>query len=176
MKITKNRAVTMQYILKNSKNKVLDSSQEDSPLVYIHGVGSLIPGLEKALEGRTAGDSLRVSVKPEDAYGVRSEELVRTIPKSEFRDADKIEVSEQFEVDTDNGPLVLTVIAVKAQEIVVDGNHPLAGETLHFEVIVAEVREATEEELAHGHVHGPHGHDHGHDHDHGHEHGAGCSH
>jgi FKBP-type peptidyl-prolyl cis-trans isomerase SlyD len=158
--ITKNKVISIQYILKNSKNKVLDSSDVDSPLVYIHGIGNLIPGLENALEGRKIGEALSVTIQPEHAYGIRSEEMVKVIPKSEFQDVESIEVGAQFQVDTDNGSLVLTVVEVQDKDIVVDGNHPLAGETLHFDVTVAEIRAATAEELHHGHVHGPGGHHH----------------
>lgn len=160
MNISKNSVVTIHYTLTDDQNKVLDTSSGKDPLIYIHGAGNIIPGLEQALEGRSAGDKFNVTIAPENAYGLRDESMTQSILKSEFQDGDKIKVGMRFQVNTEGGPLVLTVVEVKDTEIVVDGNHPLAGATLHFDVEVSAVREATNEELEHGHVHGPGGHHH----------------
>ncbi len=160
MNISKDCVVSIHYTLKNNENKILDSSTGSDPLVYMHGSGGIIPGLEKALEGRGPGEQLKVQIAPEDAYGTRDEKMVQSILKSEFKEADQMTAGMQFQVDTPKGPLMLTVVEVKDTEVVVDGNHPLAGITLHFDVEVTEVRKPTEEELSHGHVHGHGGHHH----------------
>lgn len=160
LNISKNSVVALHYTLTDDQNKILDSSSEKDPLIYLHGSGGIIPGLEKALEGRNPGDKLKVTVPPEEAYGVRDEGRIQSVLKSEFEDGDQIEVGMCFQVNTPKEPLMLTVIEVKDSEVIVDGNHPLAGLTLHFDVEVSEVRTATDQELSHGHVHGHHGHDH----------------
>jgi FKBP-type peptidyl-prolyl cis-trans isomerase SlyD len=160
LNISKDSVVSIHYTLTDDQKQVLDSSSGKEPLVYIHGSGSIIPGLEQALEGKSQGEKLKVTILPEDAYGPRHAEMVQNVLKSEFQDADKIHVGMRFQVNTQGGPLVLTVIEVKETEVVVDGNHPLAGMTLHFDVEVTDIRTATEEELAHGHVHGEGGHHH----------------
>lgn len=160
MNVTKEHVVSINYTLKNDDGQVMDSSTDGNPLVYLHGVGQIIPGLEKALEGKTTGDKLNVTIPPEEAYGPKNDQMIQTVPKSEFQDADTIEVGVQFQADTEVGPMIFTVIEVKENEFVLDGNHPLAGMTLHFEVEVSEIRAASKEEIEHGHVHGPGGHDH----------------
>ena len=160
MKISKNSIVSIQYTLTDDKNEILDRSTAQDPLVYLHGTGSLIPGLEQALEGRLAGDKLKVTVQPEEGYGVRSDKMLQNVPRSEFPSDEKIEIGMSFEVDSDEGPTVLTIVEIKDDEVVVDANHPLAGVTLHFDVEVASVRAATENELSHGHAHGPGDHHH----------------
>ena len=156
MNVSKNSVVTMHYTLKNGSDQgeVLDTSAGSDPLVYIHGLGHIIPGLEKELEGKTVGDKLQALIAPEDAYGERNDQMVNSMPKSEFPDAEELAVGMQFQVDTDQGPLVLTVLEVKDDEVVLDGNHPLSGFTLHFDVEITNIREATEEAISHGHVHG----------------------
>jgi FKBP-type peptidyl-prolyl cis-trans isomerase SlyD len=160
MNVTKENVVSINYTLKNDDGQVLDSSADGNPLVYLHGVGQIIPGLEKALEGKTKGEKVNVTIPPEEAYGPRNDQMIQTVPKSEFEDADTIEVGVQFQADTQAGPMIFTVIEVKDNDFVLDGNHPLAGMTLHFDVEVSDVRAATAEEISHGHVHGPGGHDH----------------
>lgn len=154
MNIAKNHVVTMHYTLKDDSGATLDSSAGGEPLVYIHGLGHIIPGLEGKIEGKTKGDKLQAVIEPKDAYGERVDEMVNSMPKSEFPDSEDLAEGMQFQVDTDKGPLVLTVVEVKGDEVVLDGNHPLAGYTLHFDVEIVDIREATEDELAHGHVHG----------------------
>ena len=162
MQVAKNAVVTIDYTLKNSDGRVLDSSKSEGrqPLPYIHGAGGLIPGLEKALEGKNPGDELSVTIAPEDAYGARDERLVSSVPKTAFGNS-AIVVGAQFRTQDKHGHnRVITVSKIEADSVTVDANHPLAGATLHFDVTIKEVREATPEELAHGHVHGPGGHHH----------------
>ncbi len=160
MNISKESVVTLHYTLKDDQGHVLDSSTEKDPLVYLHGTGSMIPALEEALEGRKSGDQLQVTIPPEKGYGLRDETQIKSVPKSEFKNAARLKVGMQFQVNTEEGPILLSVLDVKDDEVVVDGNHPLAGMTLHFDVKVADVRKATEEELQHGHAHGEGGHHH----------------
>lgn len=153
MVVEKDKVIKIDYTLKDSDGETIDSSEESEPLVYLHGKGNLIPGLEKQLEGKKEGDKLSCVVGPADAYGEYDENLVFTVQKSNFADPAKIEEGMQFEAHGEDGARVVTVVAVKGDEVTVDANHPLAGEDLHFDVKVVEIRDATAEELAHGHVH-----------------------
>jgi FKBP-type peptidyl-prolyl cis-trans isomerase SlyD len=144
----------MHYTLTDDAGTTLDTSAGGEPLVYIHGLGHIIPGLEAKVEGKAAGDKIKAVIEPKDAYGERVDEMVNSMPKSEFPDTEELAEGMQFQVDTDKGPLILTIVEVKDDEVVLDGNHPLAGYTLHFDVEITEVREATKDELEHGHVHG----------------------
>jgi FKBP-type peptidyl-prolyl cis-trans isomerase SlyD len=159
LNITKNSVVTLDYTLTDDKNQTLDSSSGGEPLVYLHGANNIIPGLEEALEGKKQGDKFKVTVPADKAYGERMQEMVQSVPKDQFPQQD-IQVGMRFQAHTPNGAVVLTVIEVKDKEVVVDGNHPLAGQNLHFDLEVKEVREASDEEKAHGHVHGAGGHHH----------------
>jgi FKBP-type peptidyl-prolyl cis-trans isomerase SlyD len=160
MQIQKNKVVGIDYKLTDKDGKLIDSSTEHGPLYYIQGTGSLIPGLENALEGKSTGDSLQVAIAAKDAYGEINEALCQVVPKSQFESNEGVELGMQFEVETEEGELVVTVTEISGDSVTVDGNHPLAGMELHFDVTVKEVREATTEEMAHGHVHGPGGHHH----------------
>ena len=161
MQIAKHAVVLLDYTLTDDKGGVVDSSKGGQPLAYIQGIGNLIPGLEKALEGKGEGDALKVSLKPEEGYGVRDESLVSLVPREAFKGAGLIEVGMQFQAQHGNQHRVITVVGFDGSDKVkVDGNHPMAGKTLHFDVKVVGVRAATEEEIAHGHVHGPGGHHH----------------
>jgi FKBP-type peptidyl-prolyl cis-trans isomerase SlyD len=160
MQIAKNAAVQIHYTLKNDAGEVLDSSDGSEPLAYLQGHGNLIPGLEKALEGKSAGDKLDVSIPPAEAYGVRDDGLIQDVPRSAFQGVADIEVGMQFHAESNHGPRTVTVTKVAADTVTVDGNHPLADQTLHFAVQIVDVRAATKEELSHGHVHGPGGHHH----------------
>lgn len=160
MKIEKNKVVSMHYTLKNGDGEVIDSSAGKDPLAFIHGLGMIIPGLEKELDGKTTGDKLNVEVEPAEAYGDRDDNLIQKVPREQFEGAGDIQKGMQFQVETQMGPLVVVVVDVDDKEVTIDGNHPLAGVKLFFEVEVTEVRDATPEELDHGHVHGPGGHDH----------------
>ena len=160
MEIQNNKVVSIDYTLTNSEGKVLDSSEGRQPLAYIHGKGNLIPGLEKALEGKKTGDSLNVTIQPEEAYGERNEQLIQVIPRSAFQGVENIEPGMQFQANVQGHQQIILVTKVEGEDITTDANHPLAGEQLTFDVTVTEIREPTEEELAHGHVHGPNGHQH----------------
>ena len=160
MQIAADSVVLIHYTLKDDEGKVLDSSEGGDPLAYIQGHGNIVPGLEKALEGKTGGNRIEVTLAPADGYGSRSESLVQRVPKRTLQGSGEIRKGMQFRAQTDEGLRVFTVMAVVGDMVTLDGNHPLADQTLHFDVEVVEVREATAEELEHGHVHGPGGHHH----------------
>ena len=157
MQIGAKKAVTIHYTLRADAGEVLDSSEGRAPLTYLHGEGNIVPGLEKALDGKQAGDEVKVTVPPEDGYGARSDDNVRNVPRRRLPEG-KIEPGMRMRMQTDVGQVIAMVTAVKGDYVTLDTNHPLAGTTLHFEVKVVEVRDATAEELEHGHVHGPGGH------------------
>ncbi len=160
MQIENDRVVAIDYRLTDDDGQLIDSSEGREPLSYLHGSGGLIPGLEKELAGKSAGEQLEVIVAPEDAYGAYDDELKQEVERDRFADSDTIEVGMRFRVPTqDGGQGVVEVVEVNDDTVVVDGNHQLAGKRLHFDVTVREVREATEQEIEHGHVH-----DGGHDH------------
>ena len=159
MTIADNSVVSMHYVLTNAAGEQLDSS-EGGPLTYLHGHQNIIPGLEQALTGKASGDKLQVEIRPADAYGTHSPELVEVVPRSAFDGVDQIESGMQFQAQTPDGAQMITVTKVDGDQVSIDGNHPRAGEVLNFQVEVTKVRAASEEEIAHGHVHGPGGHDH----------------
>jgi FKBP-type peptidyl-prolyl cis-trans isomerase SlyD len=158
--IEKNRVVTLHYTLRDDQGAVIDTSSGRAPLSYVHGKGNIIPGLERALAGKSAGDRLDVTVAPEQGYGPRDERLVQILPRSRFEQGAALEPGMQLRATTPRGARIVTVVKIERDFVTVDGNHPLAGRTLHFSVEVAEVRRATHEEVSHGHVHGPGGHHH----------------
>jgi len=161
MIVAANKVVKMHYsVLDNNKNTI-DNSFDGEPLVFIVGTGFLIPGLENALLGKEAGDTFSVTVEPEQGYGERHDDLMQAVPKSMFEGME-IEVGMQFRATTDAGDQSVMIIEIQDEDVIVDGNHPLSGITLHFDVEVLEVRDATEEELAHGHVNGEGGCGHSH--------------
>jgi FKBP-type peptidyl-prolyl cis-trans isomerase SlyD len=160
MQIERDRVVVIHYTLKNDSGEVLESSQGAAPIAYLHGYGNLVPGLEKALAGKRAGDALAVSVPPEDGYGVRNPALVQIVAKASLKLDVEPEVGMQLRAQGPRGAQLLTISQVGRDTLTLDGNHPMAGRTLHFDVEVTDVRKATREELAHGHVHGPGGHQH----------------
>lgn len=154
MKIDKNKVVAFDYKLTNDEGQVLDSSEDKDPLQYLHGADAIIPGLEEAMEGRESGDEFEVSIEPENAYGQPQEQLVQKVPHEAFQGVDKVEAGMQFQVkDEEGNTRVVRVVEVAEDGVTIDGNHPLAGETLHFQIEIDEVREATEEEVEHGHNH-----------------------
>ncbi|HID50227.1 MAG TPA: peptidylprolyl isomerase [Chromatiales bacterium] len=160
MQIADNTVVRLDYTLKDDKGDILDRSS-DGEFVYLHGGQNIIPGLENALTGKSSGDELTVSVSPEEGYGERNEAMIQEVPRDMFEAGQEIEVGMQFHVESPEGDMItVTVTAVDDTGVTVDGNHPLAGLNLNFEVRVVDVRAATEEEIAHGHVHGPGGHHH----------------
>jgi len=161
MKITKNKVVGIDYTLKDNDGEVLDSSEEGHPLYYLHGAGNLIPGLENSLEGKSAGEHLQVTVQPAEGYGERDETLRQQVPRDRFRGVDELQIGMRFRVAGHDGEqLVVSVVEIADDNVTIDGNHSLAGVTLNFDVTVREVRDATKDELAHSHAHGPGGHHH----------------
>ncbi len=160
MEIAADAVVLIHYTLKDDSGKVLDSSAGGEPLAYIQGHGNLVAGLEKALEGKQGGSLVAVTLAPADGYGVRDASLVQRVPKRSLQGSGEIRKGMQFRAPTDDGLRVFTVTAVVGDMVTLDGNHPLADQTLHFDVEVVSVRGATAEELAHGHVHGPGDHHH----------------
>ncbi len=160
MQITKEKVVAIHYTLKNNAGEVIDSSEGKDALYYLHGFGNLIPGMEEGLEGKAKGDKLELKISPEKGYGTRNLDAIQQVPLSAFNGAD-VKVGMQFQASGEQGyPIVVTVTAVEEDNVTVDANHPLAGEELNFKVEVIEVRDASSEEIAHGHVHGPGGHHH----------------
>ncbi len=160
MQIAENTVVQIHYTLKNAAGDVIDTSEGQEPLAYLHGGGSIVEGLESALAGKAVGDKLDVTVEPERGYGDRREDLVQSVDRSNFVGVETIEVGMQFLAQTPWGEQPVTVMAVADDSVQLDGNHPLAGETLNFSVEVVDVRQASEEELQHGHAHGEGGHHH----------------
>jgi FKBP-type peptidyl-prolyl cis-trans isomerase SlyD len=162
VQIAAQKIATLEYTLRNSDGELLDSSEESGSLTYLHGAENIVPGLEAALEGKTVGDKLHVEVPPKLAYGERDDDLVVNIPRDRLPEGE-IEVGTLLRAATDSGETrELIVIDVGDVNVTVDGNHPLAGESLLFDVTVISVRDATEEEIAHGHAHDSHDHDHDH--------------
>ena len=153
MQVTENRVISIHYTLTNDSGNVIDQSGAGEPLVYLHGSGNIISGLEQALVGKVAGDKLNVTILPEDAYGARMDDRIQTVSRSMFQGIDQIEPGMQFHAEGNTGPVVVTVTKIEGEEITIDGNHPLAGETLTFDVEVADIRDATADELEHGHIH-----------------------
>jgi FKBP-type peptidyl-prolyl cis-trans isomerase SlyD len=158
--IGNNCVVSIHYTLKDDDGQMLDTSRDSQPLTYLHGAGNLIPGLESELAGKTTGASFNVSIPPEQAYGIYREELVQVVPIDMFKGVDEVKMGMQFETQGPNGEELVIITEVTEDEVTVDANHPLAGKTLHFEVIIEDVRDATLEEVQHGHAHDPHGHHH----------------
>ncbi|PZN80986.1 MAG: peptidylprolyl isomerase [Candidatus Methylumidiphilus alinenensis] len=160
MQVSAQKVVHIHYTLTSEEGEVIDSSEGHGPLAYIHGHGNIIPGLENALLGKMAGDKIKVTIPPEEAYGPRDENLIQTVPIDAFHGVDEILPGMQFHTETPNGVELVTVIDVQDGYVSLDGNHPMSGLTLNFDVEVTDVRDATEEELDHGHVHGEGGHHH----------------
>jgi len=161
MTIKTNSVVSIDYTLHNDQGELLDSSDGRTPLDYLHGHGNIVPGLEAALTGKDSGDTLDVSLSPAEGYGERDPQRVIQVPRTRLPDDLEPEVGMMLGMQTPDGQtLPLTVTEVTGDTITVDGNHQLAGENLHFKVSVRSVREATPEEVQHGHVHGPDGHEH----------------
>ncbi|MEE7548286.1 peptidylprolyl isomerase [Xanthomonas sp. Kuri4-1] len=152
MEISQGRVATIHYILSDDSGQVLDRSSPEAPLSYLHGAGNIVPGLERALDGRQAGDTLQTDVAPEHGYGPRHADRVQQVPRDAFPADAPVEPGAQFQARTPQGPVLVTITDVGTDHVTVDGNHPLAGQTLHFAIEVAGVREATAEELDQGHV------------------------
>ncbi len=160
MKIKENSVVSFHYTLTGKDGQVIDSSEGNQPLTYLHGVGQIVPGLENALLGKLAGEKLDVEVSAEEGYGEHQEYMVQQVPREAFQGVDDIEPGMQFQAQTPQGAMTVTVTAADETTVTVDGNHPLAGQQLFFAVEIVSVRDASEEEITHGHVHGEGGHHH----------------
>jgi len=160
VQIAKQVVASLEYTLTDDKGEVIDASEGRGPLTYLHGAGNLIPGLESELDGKAVGDALKTRIEPADAYGERHDEMVQDVPRGQLPGDMEIQVGMQFQAQTPGGVQVMTVVGVDGDTVKMDGNHPLAGVALNFDVKVVDVREATAEELEHGHVHGPGGHQH----------------
>lgn len=160
MKIEANKVGQIHYSLTDKDGNVIDASQE-APLAYLHGHSNLIPGLEKELEGKAVGDKFTAEIAPADGYGEVQPHLIQEgVPKSMFQGVDNLEVGMRFEAQSEQGVHSVEITSVEDETVTVDGNHPLAGKTLNFDIEVMGVRDATEEELEHGHAHGDGGHHH----------------
>lgn len=161
MLIDNNKVITINYTLKDDDGKLIDESNDGS-FCYLHGADNIIPGMEQALHGKSKDDQLQLSLTPEEAYGEYVEALTQVVDRAMFDVNDTIEAGMQFQAQSENGQMIMiTVTNVDGDNVTIDGNHPLAGETLHYDITVIDVRDATEEEISHGHVHMP-----GHHHDH----------
>lgn len=154
MTIQEDCVVSIHYTLKDKAGKVLDTSDGQEPLFYLHGKKNIIPGLEKELNGKAEKDVFETVIAPEDGYGEHQEALITEVSKEELQQVDELEVGVQLQAQTEQGVQIFTITEVKDDTVILDGNHPLAGMELHFSGTVETVREATAEELAHGHVHG----------------------
>jgi len=153
MTIAQDSVVTIHYTLTDDAGKVIDSSESRDPLAYLHGHGNIVAGLERELEGRNAGDKLQVKLTPADGYGEYDKQLVQRVPRRALQGIANVRVGMQLHAQTPHGPRAVTVTHLTGDMVTIDANHPLAGKSLNFDVEVVEVRSATEEELAHGHVH-----------------------
>lgn len=162
MQIAQKKVVTIEYTLTNESGEVLDTSKGREPLTYLHGTGGIIPGLEKALTGKAKGDTLKAKIPPEEAYGKRDDSLIQKIPRSRFQNSKDLKPGMQFQIRGGGEIRIATITGLENDTVTVDMNHELAGEILNFDVTIVDVRDATEEELDHGHVHGSGGHHHHH--------------
>jgi FKBP-type peptidyl-prolyl cis-trans isomerase SlyD len=160
MSIAPDQVVSIHYTLRDDDGTVIDRSADGEPLTYLHGHGNLIAGLERELTGRSAGDKLQVKIAPADGYGEYDRQLVQQVPRRALKGLSNLRVGMRLQAQTPEGPRAVTVTRMAGDMVTLDGNHPLAGKNLNFDVEVAALRPATEEELAHGHVHGPGGHHH----------------
>ena len=156
----KDKVVTFHYTLKNTGGEEMESSKDRDPMTYLHGANNIITGLEKAMEGHAIADKFSVTVEPEEAYGARAEDNIQRVPLKRLKGLGKIVAGQVLNLQTQQGPVQVTVVKVGKFNVDVDANHPLAGETLTFEVEITEIRDASSEETEHGHVHGPGGHQH----------------
>lgn len=158
--MSKARVVSIHYTLKDDQGTVIDSSQGGEPLQYLEGAGNIIPGLENELKSAATGDKKKVTVKASEGYGEKREDLVLSVDRKQFPADVNLKVGDRFRGGPDDHSPIFTVMELSGDKVKIDGNHPLAGKALHFDVEVTEVRPATEEEVSHGHAHGPHGHHH----------------
>ena len=160
MQIGERTVASFHYTLTNDAGKVIDSSSGKEPLTYLHGAGNIVPGLEKEMIGHQAGDVFDVVVVPEDAYGMAIPNMIQVVPREAFQGVDVLEPGMEFQAQTPEGLMAVVITKIDGDQVTIDCNHPLAGQTLRFAIEVTDVRNATLEELSHGHVHGAGGHHH----------------
>jgi FKBP-type peptidyl-prolyl cis-trans isomerase SlyD len=160
MQIGKNKVVIVDYTLTDDGGHVLDTNEGNGAFAYLHGVGGVVPGLERALEGRSPGDHLNIKVEPHESYGVRDESQIESVPRESFKGIDDLAPGMQFQSTDGQQSRLVTILSVDNDTVRVDANHPLAGKNLNFDVTILDVRDATPEELQHGHAHGPNAHHH----------------
>jgi FKBP-type peptidyl-prolyl cis-trans isomerase SlyD len=160
MAIARDSVVSIHYTLKDDAGEVIDSSSEGEPLAYLHGHGNLVPGLERELEGKNAGDKLSVKIAPAEGYGEFDKALIQKVPRRALKGINNLNVGMRLHAQTQHGPQAVTVTHIQGDMVTLDGNHPLAGKNLNFDIEITDVRAATQEELEHGHVHGPGDHHH----------------
>ena len=165
MEISKNKIASLSYTLKNDDGQILDQADKENPFLYMHGTGGIIKGLESALENKKVDENFNVIISPEDAYGEHDPALTEAVPRTMFEGIsdENLVAGAQFHAQTAQGTQIITIADVEGDMVKIDANHPLAGQTLHFEVAVLDIRDASEDEIAHGHPHMPGGcgHDHG---------------
>ena len=160
MTITTGSVVLFDYTLTDDDKEIIDSSKDGGPLAYLHGEGQIVKGLEKAMEGRKAGDSFQISVTPEEGYGLPDPDKIAVVNADQIEGGEELEEGMQLEASHGDEEQVVVVTKIEGKDVTLDGNHPLAGMNLHFDITIREVRKATAEEIEHGHVHGPGGHHH----------------
>ncbi len=153
MTITENKVVVLDYTLTDDNDQILDQSS-DGQFAYLHGASNIIPGLENALADKKVGDNVKVKINPEEGYGQRDDKLIQDVSINMFESADQVKVGQQFHAQGEDGHAILiTVTKVEDDTVTIDGNHPLAGENLNFDVTIVDIREATQDEISHGHAH-----------------------
>ncbi|MCK5725653.1 MAG: peptidylprolyl isomerase [Thiotrichaceae bacterium] len=155
MKIDTHKAITLSYTLKDNDGTLLDSADKSEPFIFIYGTGNVIPGLENALKGKEKGDTFKVHLAAADAYGEYTKELLQKVSKEMFKGMEEKDLFEgaQFHAETNQGMQVIKIKTVASDHVIIDGNHPMAGKELNFDVTIDDVRDSTKEELAHGHIH-----------------------
>jgi len=158
MMVEKDKVVSFHYVLTDASGEQVESSREHEPMSYLHGANNIIRGLEKAMEGHAINDKFTATIEPEEAYGVRNEKNVQRIAIKRLKIQGKLHPGQVLSLRTKQGPVQVTVVKVGRFNVDVDGNHPLAGQTLTFDVEITAIRDATDEEIKHRHIHGPDGH------------------
>ena len=153
MFVSTNKVVILNYTLTDDNNQIIDQST-DGTFAYLHGANNIIPGLEKALLDKKVGDNIKVSIEPAEGYGHHDASMVQEVPMDMFESAEQVQVGQQFHAQGPHGnTIIITVTKVDGDNVTIDGNHPLAGMPLNFDVTIMDIRDASEEEITHGHAH-----------------------
>lgn len=158
MIVSKGKVVTFRYTLKSENGDLIETNENGDPMKYLHGTGAIVPGLESSMEGKEANQSYSVTITPEEGYGLFDDSLIFSVPKSSFNDTESLEVGMSVETESKEGYQIFYIKGIEEETVILDGNHPLAGQKLHFDIEINEVRDATSEEKEHGHVHDHHHH------------------